>query len=155
SVEGVVHLDGVEELGVALQPASRRKPLGIDSASPVAVVPSRASDVDRLGHPRSRYPARGGGAAPTPAPVWAGPCGERARGGPRWAWRSAPRSAAGCTAADTPSCWRPRSRCAPPADRGARRESARVLPAARLPRVAPRSESSSAAGSRRNRYGGP
>src|SRR3954447_18655573 len=42
-VEGVVDLDGVEDLGVALEPARRRHPL-VDAAPPGVVGPARAAD---------------------------------------------------------------------------------------------------------------
>src|SRR5438874_8723907 len=44
-VEGVVELDGVEELSVVAQPARRRAPLRIeDAVPPVGVVPARTAD---------------------------------------------------------------------------------------------------------------
>jgi len=47
-VEGVVDLDRVEDLGVALEPAPLGQPFGVENAPPIAVVPARAADVDGL-----------------------------------------------------------------------------------------------------------
>src|SRR5262249_12553158 len=49
-----VDVHGREALGVALQPAPGRQPLGVELASPLLVVPPRAADVHR---PRLRAPA--------------------------------------------------------------------------------------------------
>src|SRR4051794_1558056 len=48
-VEGGVHLDGVEVLGIELEPAASRQPRWVeDAVTPVLVVPARAADPDRL-----------------------------------------------------------------------------------------------------------
>jgi hypothetical protein len=51
AVEGGVHLDGVEDLGVARQPACLAKALGIEPPPPAVVVPARAADPNALQRP--------------------------------------------------------------------------------------------------------
>src|SRR5690606_34588253 len=65
-VEGVVHLDRGELLGVPLQPAALGQARGVQHAAPVAVLPSRRADPQR--HARSRTPP-----ARAPSPGRAGP----------------------------------------------------------------------------------
>ena len=55
-VEGVVDLDGVEQLGVALEPASLRELGGIHRPAPVLVHPARAADPDVASSPLERGP---------------------------------------------------------------------------------------------------
>ena len=53
-VEGRVYLDRVEDLRVALQPASRGQSIGVEAAAPVTVAPARAADADRFHQRRQR-----------------------------------------------------------------------------------------------------
>src|SRR4030095_3821427 len=55
AVEGVVDLDGVELLGVALEPPALGAAAGIQDAAPVGVVPPAAADPDGL-HRAPRSP---------------------------------------------------------------------------------------------------
>lgn len=49
-VEAVVQLNGVEDLGVALEPGSLWQPLRVEDAAPVGVLPTRRPDTDLTSH---------------------------------------------------------------------------------------------------------
>src|SRR6266540_6171869 len=57
-VERVVHLDGVEERRVVLEPPRLGQALWIDDLPPVGIVPARAADPDRFRRQRSARAAR-------------------------------------------------------------------------------------------------
>ena len=57
-VEGRVHLDGVEHLRVALEPAALREPVRVEPAAPAVVLPARAADANGP-HRRARDGANG------------------------------------------------------------------------------------------------
>src|SRR5579862_3985959 len=58
TVEGVVDLDGVETLGVELEPGALRQAFGIKDLAPMVVDPARAAnpDLGRARHPSSLGP---------------------------------------------------------------------------------------------------
>src|SRR5215470_3066467 len=49
-IESIVDLDGVESLGVELEPLLRRRSFRIEAPAPVLVIPTRASDVNPSSH---------------------------------------------------------------------------------------------------------
>src|SRR5262245_59629609 len=75
AVEGVVDLDGLEAGGVVLEPSALRQVLRIHDPAPVAVHPSRATDVGAARHHEVRA-ARRRAPAGTAPPATAG--GQRA-----------------------------------------------------------------------------